>query len=76
MNCLFLEVCDKAAEGEAPGSFIICSLNITIGEQLCHSAPRIDRASKTRMLDLVFNGIAPDWNKKHTIRVIRIWRLH
>lgn len=38
---------------------IMGCLNITIEEQLCHSNPRIDGASMTRMLNLVFNGIAP-----------------
>jgi TetR/AcrR family transcriptional regulator len=37
---------------------ILACLNITIEEQLCHSNPRIDGASMTRMLDLVFSGIA------------------
>ena len=37
---------------------IMACLNITIEEKLCHSNPRIDGASMTRMLDLVFNGIA------------------
>jgi AcrR family transcriptional regulator len=42
---------------------IMACLNITIEEQLCHSNPRIDGASMTRMLDLVFNGIAPPRRK-------------
>jgi TetR/AcrR family transcriptional regulator len=38
---------------------IMACLNITIEEQLCHSNPRIDGASMTRMLGLVFKGLAP-----------------
>jgi TetR/AcrR family transcriptional regulator len=38
---------------------IMACLNIAIEEQLCHSNPRIDGASMTRMLNLVFSGIAP-----------------
>ena len=33
-------------------------LNTTLEEQLCHSSPRIDRAAMTRMLELLFSGIA------------------
>jgi TetR/AcrR family transcriptional regulator len=38
---------------------IMACLNITIEEQLCHRNPRIEGSSMIRMLDLVFNGIAP-----------------
>jgi len=57
---------DGIAQGEIrPGNVsdivwtITACLNITIEEQLCHSNPRIDGAAMVRMLDLVFNGIAP-----------------
>ena len=66
-----LDVLEKLVEeGIAHGEFrpgnvqdivwtIMACLNITIEEQLCHCNPRVDAASMTRMLDLVFNGIAP-----------------
>jgi len=37
---------------------IISCLNTTLEEQLCNEQPRIDRAAMTRMLGLLFNGIA------------------
>ena len=37
---------------------IISCLNTTLEEQLCHQQPRIDRTAMTRMLGLLFNGIA------------------
>lgn len=37
---------------------IISCLNIAIEEQLCHRHPRIDRTAMSRMLGLVFDGIA------------------
>jgi AcrR family transcriptional regulator len=66
-----LDVLEKLVEeGIAHGEFrpgkvqdivwtIMACLNITIEEQLCHCNPRVDAGSMTRMLDLVFNGIAP-----------------
>lgn len=36
----------------------IGTLNIAMEEQLCHCEPRITRETMTRMLDLVFRGIA------------------
>ncbi len=37
---------------------IMACLSMAIEEQLCHSNPRIDVSTMSRMLDLVFNGIA------------------
>lgn len=37
---------------------IIACLNTTLEEQLCNQQPRIGRAAMTRMLGLLFNGIA------------------
>jgi AcrR family transcriptional regulator len=33
-------------------------MSIAIEEQLCHCNPRLDRAAMTRMLDIVFDGLA------------------
>jgi len=35
----------------------LACLSIAIEEQLCHCTPRIDRASISRMLDIVFDGM-------------------
>jgi AcrR family transcriptional regulator len=35
----------------------LACLSIAIEEQLCHCTPRINRASMSRMLDIVFDGI-------------------
>jgi len=37
---------------------ILSCLNTTLEEQLCHQQPRIDRCAMTRMLELLFRGIA------------------
>ncbi len=37
---------------------VLSCLNTTLEEQLCHQHPRIDREAMTRMLGLLFNGIA------------------
>lgn len=37
---------------------VLSCLNTTLEEQLCHQHPRIDRAAMTRMLGLLFSGIA------------------
>ncbi len=65
LDALTVLVEEGIAQGEIrPGNVqdivwtILACLNITIEEQLCHSNPRIDGASMTRMLELVFNGIA------------------
>lgn len=36
----------------------LACLNTALEEQLCHRTPRIDRASMSRMLDIVFDGMA------------------
>lgn len=36
----------------------LACLSIAIEEQLCHCNPRLDRAAMTRMLDIVFDGLA------------------
>jgi AcrR family transcriptional regulator len=36
----------------------LACMSIAIEEQLCHSNPRLDRAAMTRMLDIVFDGMA------------------
>lgn len=38
---------------------IMACLSLAIEEQLCHSNPRINVSTMSRMLDLVFKGIAP-----------------
>jgi hypothetical protein len=38
---------------------IMACFSVTLEEQLCRCSPRIDGASMARMLNLVFNGIAP-----------------
>ncbi|MFA7403602.1 MAG: TetR/AcrR family transcriptional regulator [Pelobacteraceae bacterium] len=38
---------------------IMACFSVTLEEQLCRCNPRIDGASMVRMLNLVFNGIAP-----------------
>jgi len=35
----------------------LACMSIAIEEQLCHCNPRLDRASMTRMLDIVFDGM-------------------
>ncbi|NVN91380.1 MAG: TetR/AcrR family transcriptional regulator [Desulfuromonadales bacterium] len=37
---------------------ILSCLNTTLEEQLCHQQPRIDRSAMTRMLQLLFRGMA------------------
>jgi AcrR family transcriptional regulator len=36
----------------------LACLSIAIEEQLCHCTPRIDRSAMSRMLDIVFEGVA------------------
>jgi AcrR family transcriptional regulator len=36
----------------------LACLSIAIEEQLCHCNPRLDRAAMSRMLDIVFDGLA------------------
>ena len=36
----------------------LACMSIAIEEQLCHCNPRLDRAAMTRMLDIVFDGLA------------------
>lgn len=36
----------------------LACMSIAIEEQLCHCHPRLDRAAMTRMLDIVFDGMA------------------
>ena len=36
----------------------LACMSIAIEEQLCHCNPRLDRAAMTRMLDIVFDGMA------------------
>jgi hypothetical protein len=36
----------------------LACLSIAIEEQLCHYSPRIDRAAMSRMLEIVFDGMA------------------
>jgi hypothetical protein len=36
----------------------LACMSIAIEEQLCHFNPRLDRAAMTRMLNIVFNGMA------------------
>jgi len=67
LDVLTVLVEDGIAKGEIrPGNAndmvwtIMACLNVAIEEQLCHKNPRIDSASMIRMLNLVFNGIAPE----------------
>jgi len=37
---------------------VLACMDIAIEEQLCHCNPRLDRAAMTRMLEIVFDGLA------------------
>jgi AcrR family transcriptional regulator len=54
----------RAVDADAFTWILLGALNFVLEEQLCHRSPEIDRTGLSRMLNLIFDGLAVTKTKK------------